>query len=291
MQHRQFRNFLDENEAILSELPKLHSVRWLSCEMVFNAFFKIVDLIKEFIENKFGPEMFPELSDEIWLQKLAFFSDLTTLLGSLNRSLQGEMNTVWNSYTKIAEFKMKLESLKSDFEAGNIETFTNLHSIKLCGGNISTSIFVNWISQLKTDFDLRFKDFESLIPLMRFAKSPDKTEADDVTAISELLNLSRQSFMQELNEYRSEILLVKDTSFEILKRFSLLKLVYAKALSLFSSSYACESAFSKLNFIYNQYRSSLTQQNIENCLLISTSKIDLDLEDIVVNRNCRISTD
>ena len=233
--------------------------------------------------------MFPELSDETWMQKLAFFSDLTTHLAALNRDLQGKMRTVWDSYTKIAEFKMKLELIRSEFQADNLENFQNLNSIKLCGGTVKVAFFAEWIDELRADFDVRFDDFKSITSLLKFAKSPAEQTIEDMSIISEKLNLPKQSLQTELNKYKSETLLIKDESLKILKTFPTLKVAYAKILSLFSSSYACESAFSKLNFIFNQFRSNLTQQNLENCLTIASTTIELSLEGIVANLQCRLS--
>ena len=288
LQHRQFRIFLEENEAFISELPKLHSVRWLSCEKVFNAFFCISDLINQFVENKFGPELFPELSDKCWLQKLAFFSDLTSHLGTLNRSLQGSNNTVWESYRKIAEFKMALENFKDDIKCDNYEYFQNLDKLKKCGDEINSDIFSEWIGQLKVDFERRFSDFESIVPLMKFAKSPTSVTLNDIDIIAEKLGVNKTELKNDTNKYKSELLLVEDPDLSILKRFKTLKVTYAKIFSIFSSSYACESAFSRLNYIYNNFRSSMTQQNVENCLQIATSNIELNLEKIVSEMKCRI---
>ena len=77
--------------------------------------------------------MFPELSDCFWIHKLAFFSDLTTQLGKLSRSLQSGLINVWQSFELIPKFKMKLELLKSEFQDGNFKPFSNLVPLKLFG--------------------------------------------------------------------------------------------------------------------------------------------------------------
>lgn len=104
---------------------------------------------------------------------------------------------------------MKLELLRSEFEAGDLKSFTNLNSIKLCDGSV-TDLFINWIDQLRADFELRFEDFGSILQLMKFAKYPADSTIDNMLAISIKLATSKQSLQNQLNEYKSETLLVTD---------------------------------------------------------------------------------
>ena len=81
----------------------------------------------------------------------------------------------------------------------------------------------------------------------------------------------------------------KEMSIQTLKNFKMLKLAYAKILSMFPDSYICESTFSKLNFILNQYRSNLTQKNLLNCIKIACNDSEIDFEEIVKDMFCQVS--
>ena len=53
--------------------------------------------------------------------------------------------------------------------------------------------------------------------------------------------------------------------------------------------YLCESAFSKMNFILNEYRTNLTQLHLEDTLMAACSSIALDFDKIVAKLDCQIS--
>ena len=209
---------------------------------------------------------------------------MSKLINGMNRT----QCTVWESYSKIAVFKMVLENFKEDIECDNFESFQNLDKLKKCGDKINSEIFSEWIGQLKVDFDGRFFDFESIVPLRKFAKSPTSVTLNDIDIIAEKLGVNKTELKNDTNKYKSELLLVEDPDLSILKRFKMLKITYARIFSIFSSSYACELAVSRLNYIYNNFQSSMTQQNIENCLRIATSNIELNLEQIVSEMKFRL---
>ena len=87
LKHRQFRNMLEETNAALPDISKMQQVRWLSCQKVFNEFLQIIDQIKDYVNEQ--QLDIPELQDQIWVNDLAFFSDLTTHFRRLNLQLQG----------------------------------------------------------------------------------------------------------------------------------------------------------------------------------------------------------
>ena len=78
-------------------------------------------------------------------------------------------------------------------------------------------------------------------------------------------------------------------SLELLKQYKLLTLIYAKITSIFPDSYLCESAFSALNFILNEYRTSLTLENTQNCLKIAINVDEIDFMELVGRMNCQVS--
>lgn len=88
LKHRQFKNFLEQTNSELDSISKMNQVRWLSVEKTLNQFIKVVGEIKLFLNSMKRPIEIPELSDVSWLGDLAFFADLTAIMGELNRKLQ-----------------------------------------------------------------------------------------------------------------------------------------------------------------------------------------------------------
>ena len=76
---------------------------------------------------------------------------------------------------------------------------------------------------------------------------------------------------------------------EIFSTNKILSLTHSKILSLFTDSYLCESALSKMNFILNWYRSNLTQLHLEDTLMAVCSSIELDFDKIVDKVDCQMS--
>ncbi|KAH9510634.1 hypothetical protein DERF_009150 [Dermatophagoides farinae] len=49
-------------------------------------------------------------------------------------------------------------------------------------------------------------------------------------------------------------------------------------LSIFSSTWACESLFSELNFIKNKYRNRMTDESSSACVLLKLTKYEPDIK-------------
>lgn len=54
-----------------------------------------------------------------------------------------------------------------------------------------------------------------------------------------------------------------------------------KMASMFGITYSCESAFSLMKIIKNKHRASLTDDRLSILMRIATSKIDIDIEELV----------
>ena len=60
-------------------------------------------------------------------------------------------------------------------------------------------------------------------------------------------------------------------------------------LTMFPSTYVCESAFSSMNAIKTHERNRLTHTNLENCLRIKLTSITPDIKRIVTEGKCHFS--
>ncbi|KAJ8711511.1 hypothetical protein PYW07_008753 [Mythimna separata] len=68
-----------------------------------------------------------------------------------------------------------------------------------------------------------------------------------------------------------------------------LKKIAMKLFTLFGSTYICEAAFSKMNFIKNKFRSELTNEHLQDLMTIACTNYTPNFRHIVHNRKNHFS--
>lgn len=91
LKHRQFQQFLSELESAHGDVLYYTEVRWLSRGRVLRRFYELLPEINAFLHSK--DKTVPELIDPEWKWHLAFLTDVTEMLNSLNLQLQGQGNS------------------------------------------------------------------------------------------------------------------------------------------------------------------------------------------------------
>lgn len=87
LNHRQFTEFLKEIQSEFVGIPYYTHVRWLSCHAVLKRFYELLEEIATFLEIK--EKVFAEIHNDIWVQDLAFCTDITGHLAELKIAGQG----------------------------------------------------------------------------------------------------------------------------------------------------------------------------------------------------------
>ena len=113
-----------------------------------------------------------ELSDKVWLCDLAFFADLTQHLNGLNRNLQGKSMLITDMFNQIRAFKVKLRLWKSQLSEGSTTHFPSVRELKDEGLSPDWNAFVDVISDLLSEFQTRFFDFQQLEESFALFTSP-----------------------------------------------------------------------------------------------------------------------
>ncbi|GFV25896.1 general transcription factor II-I repeat domain-containing protein 2A [Trichonephila clavipes] len=156
------------------------------------------------------------------------------------------------------------------------------------------------MDSLIKEFSTRFSHFKELSETFKFVMYPDVISFDklnlsqfDWLEIEELeMQLidfqSSSIWIQKFIEIRKKLELIeaerltsnisKNTSNEILEKWNsipdsfncLKKLAYA-ILTIFSSTYACESLFSEINSIKDSLRNRLTEDSYSACILLKVT--------------------
>ena len=121
LNHRQFRAFLLEIEAEYPDLPYHTAVRWISTGKVLLRFFELREIIEIFLNEKNCPQ--PLLSNNEWLWKLAFATDIMGYLNEFNTKLQGKTVVICETYSIVRSYRRKFALLETQIKLNKFDQF------------------------------------------------------------------------------------------------------------------------------------------------------------------------
>ncbi|XP_012385999.1 zinc finger MYM-type protein 6 isoform X2 [Dasypus novemcinctus] len=105
-------------------LPLHAEVRWISRGRILTRLFELRHEIEIFLNQKHS-DLAKYFHDEEWVAKLAYISDIFSLINELNLSLQGTMTTFFNLYNKIDIFKKKLKMWLKRTQENDYDMFSS----------------------------------------------------------------------------------------------------------------------------------------------------------------------
>lgn len=281
--HRQLKQFLLEAEAEYGDLLMYNHVRWLSAGKCMERFFAIRKEIPAFL-NKYVPSDTTELEvkfqDPEFLRQLAFLTDLTNHLNSLNLSLQGRNQTVSDLIGIINGFRNKLKVFKHALENKNLTHFPSCLQLaeEFKEKVIEFSSCSSHIQQVIEEFNARFEEIESLKSSVLLYNNPlGATIEDQPPDLQlELCDLQADIFLMTRQEKGHDFFkLLSKERFPNLRDFGL------KMTSMFGSTYICESVFSSMKFIKNHNRSNLTDSSLLHLMRLSTTELKVNIRSLV----------
>lgn len=298
LMHRQFQAFLEEVDSVYKDIPLHCSVRWLSCGKVLERFVGCFDEIKVFLSEK-GQD-YPELEDGDWIVKLMFLSDITKHLNEFNLLLQGAGKTVLDLYDNWKAFVAKLAIYSTDVETGSFRYFKNLKNLSSMHP-VNTSDLQLYMQELKSEFSIRFQDFQHMGPVFSFLIRPDTFKYSDLdTTLFEWME-TEELEMQLIDFQASTLWSAKfkdlreilessknDHATSILRswaslpdKFNCMKKVAFALLSAYGSTYQCKQIFSQMKHILSPHRSRLTTDHSEGCVKLKVSKYSPEISTLV----------
>ncbi|KAM7302595.1 general transcription factor II-I repeat domain-containing protein 2-like [Ixodes scapularis] len=258
LKHRKFQGYLKEMESEHMDIPYHTEVRWLSRGNVLSRFVALKADIIAFLQEE-GKHI-PELEEEQWSWDLAFLTDISSHLNTLNIALQGK-------YHLISDMKL--------FPTGE-----NRKTV--------AATYAPQVEYLLSEFQQRFKAFESEksnYDLFRdpFSVAPEDTgptlqlELIDLECSPELKSMHRES--QLLDFYRS----LDRSKYGNLVDHAL------KLASLFGSTYVCEQTFSLVTLNKNCLQSSMTDMTLRDVFKTVTGAMTPDIENLSAAKRCNVS--
>ncbi|KAK0132498.1 SCAN domain-containing protein 3 [Merluccius polli] len=262
VQHRLLREFLKETEADANDLLLHNNVRWLSKGNALGRFWSIRKETADFLQQLKSPKatQFANfLQDKHKMDVVAFLVDITGHLNELNLRLQGQKNSVCDLMKTVRSFQVKLDIFKEDLQ-GECVHFPQMREQIQDERDISP--YVGFMHKLIGNFCERFDNFKLGDQLLLLIENP--------FLISEIRGFSKEvtqtfkwahpgALQLELTDLKADVALrahfgttdsatfwlqiVPETTFPGLTKVAL------HALTMFGSTYSCETAFSTMNII------------------------------------------
>ncbi|EZA55208.1 General transcription factor II-I repeat domain-containing protein 2B, partial [Ooceraea biroi] len=247
LNHRQFREFLSSLESDYTDIPYFCETRWLSRGKTLERFFRLREEIIIFLEMK--DKCISELSQPSLIADLAFLTDITGHLNTLNYSLQGKDKLIVHMFDQIQSFKMKLNLWINQFQSRQLLHFPNLLSVAMHIADKQYDKYINSLQLLHDEFDYRFREIHLLELDLLIFMTPFTVDINIVPADIQLELIDLKCDTALKNRFHTTTDIVQFYSYVSQERFPRIHARAAKIMSIFGSTYSCEQLFSvmKLN--------------------------------------------
>ncbi|XP_077327678.1 general transcription factor II-I repeat domain-containing protein 2A-like [Lithobates pipiens] len=297
LHHRQFKNLIAElDQGLPGDLAQHCTVRWLSKGQVLSRFFQLLDAVKLFMEEK--NKDYPQLSDLEWVMDLAFLVDMLCHLDKLNLTLQRKLKMLPDLVQSVFAFVNKLNLFKAHIQKGDLTHFPTLLK---ASGQVTSAVlnkqrarYATLVEKLHESFVARFRDLQLKRPQITFLVDPFNAETDCLKAPLVIDEGAAEMEMIDLREEDKLKPALKEGTIEFWKlvpmeKYPNVKRAALKILSMFGSTYVCESVFSTLKHVKSKHRSVLTDTHVKELLRVTTTEYKPDLNRIVQDKDCQKS--
>ncbi|KAL0161498.1 hypothetical protein M9458_045223 [Cirrhinus mrigala] len=300
LQHRLLRRFLVEVNATFDDLLLHNNVRWLSKGKVLERFWALRKELETFllVQKSAKAKLFVDfMKNEEEMEVVAFLTDITSHLNDLNLKLQGKNSTVCDLMSAVRAFQRKLEVFKCDLQQ-NLLHFPRL--LDQTAGKHHHHNYAEFLEKLITNFQTCFEDFPLGKQVLLCIENPFlvKSIAEFSTEAMKVFPWANAATLQtELIELQENLALQEShcdpvtfwTKMVTAAGVPLLQKMALQILTMFPSTYCCESAFSTMNMVKNAYRSTLTNEHLHQCLRLALTPFKPKFKQLVAQRRCHLS--
>uniref|UniRef100_A0A3Q1D5X4 HAT C-terminal dimerisation domain-containing protein n=1 Tax=Amphiprion ocellaris TaxID=80972 RepID=A0A3Q1D5X4_AMPOC len=288
LQHRLFRAMLDEISAEHKDLLLHNDVRWLSKGRVLERVCDLRDELASFLstlQSQRAQEFKIFLIDNDMMGYVFFLCDIMSHLNCLNLQLQGKNHTVVDMYKAVEAFRSKVKLLEKDIQGRKLH-FPRLREHCEKNNMGEDQVMQDFVSSLAKNFYECFECTPKLSSdILLFLRQPFSVSADGQwTAEAKKVwpSIDEAALQMEVLEMGTSDVLkaqhrdvgVKDFWINMVPqaRFKNTRGIAMLLLTMFPSTYICESSFSSMNSIKNQDRNRLSNAHLDQCLRIATTE-------------------
>ncbi|XP_073328897.1 zinc finger BED domain-containing protein 5-like [Pagrus major] len=243
--------------------------RWLSRGKVLSRVFELRVEIRLFLEEERMYEAASKFSDEQFLLKLAYLSDVFGKLNELNLQLQGKDKHLPHLADKITAFSRKLEAWGRRLDQQNVDVFENLSEVAETIHTGATTVIPcikQHISSLREMFQKYFPNNSA-----QYAWVMDPFSA---AVPADLSQAEEDQFIDMTSDSTLRLRFTAHTLSEfwigVEREYPLIGQRALYILLPFATSYLCEIGFSAVASLKTKYRSQL---NIEHDLRVAVSSL------------------
>ena len=208
-----------------------------------------------------------------------FLCDIMSHLNHLNLQLQGNINTVADMYKAVESFRLKLSHLEQDIQERKLH-FPHLQKHCVENGMQENSAIKDFVTSLEENSREWFENLPKLSSdILLFLRLPISASADgQCTAEARRLlpSIDEPSLQMEIVEMGTCDLLkaqhkdseVTDFWIKVVPQAQLknMRAIALTLLTMFPSTYVCESSFSSMNSVQNQTRNRLSGAHLASGL-------------------------
>ena len=292
---------LKEQDAEYADLLQHNDVRWLSRGRVLERFFALYKEVSEFLSGQKSAksqELLAFIQDAEFISHLAFLCDITSHLNTLNLQLQGGGASVGELLHKVNAFQSELDVYLSDLKGRKLH-FPSLRSVP-AENAASLSAMVEVLKCLRENFKTRFEHFKIPSEVLRFLRDPfgvSATGTCPAEANALLPVIDEGTFQLEMAKLQTDDLAKGNFKKEELwvfwtrsaQQYKNCNKLAIYLLTMFGSTYICESGFSTMNLIKDQKRNRLTDAHLSQCMHLALTSHKPVFSNIAMERVCHPS--
>lgn len=302
---RLFRQLLADVSAEHTDLLLHNNIRWLSQA---NSLKRVCDLRDDIItflsecKNKRAESFLSKMRDNKFVAQMSFLCDIFQHLNNLNLGLQGRGKTVVEVVEKITAFQTKLDVFKADLENRLVHFPTLNDFIKSAQRAEVSEVMLDFLDNLRHNFAQRSENFgipKELLHVVRDPFTSTHSMSPKAGEFLRLINIDEGPMLLELIDIKASCELndafKKEGCTEfwvkciIAEKFPMMKNLAMCVLTMFGSTYTCESSFSHMNAIKTCNRASLSNEHLQSCLRIALTSYEPNFCALAQSRRCNVS--